>query len=126
MSNWIACGAAFIVADVVRWTEPAFAPRLTRFGRKVRAKSTRRNVCIGEREIVAEVLSGPDPRGLITFLVRAVRVTLEKGVQGVTLPKKEEEIRRRRSTLVKGKVHRLAWSDESARSIVASEFLNGE
>jgi hypothetical protein len=80
MSEWIACGGAFIVADVVRWTEPAFARPLTRWGRP---KRRARDVCIGEREVIAEVLSDPDQRGLLRLLVRACRVVSIKSVRDV-------------------------------------------
>jgi hypothetical protein len=122
MSEWITCGGAFIVADVVRWTEPAFAPQLTRWGRiKPRAK----DICIGEREVVAEVLGDPDKCGFLKLLVRACRVVSSKSVRDVPMLRSEEEIRRRKSTLVKGKVHRLAWSDESARAAVMRDLIEG-
>lgn len=122
MSEWITCGDAFIVADVVRWTEPAFAPQLTRWGqRRRRAK----DICIGEREVIAEVLSDPDQRGFLRLLVRACRVVSSKSVRDVPMLRSEEEIRRRKSTLTKGKVHRLAWSDESARAVVVRDLIEG-
>ena len=119
--RWIECGGAFIVADVVRWTKPVFARPLTRYGRK---RESGNNVCIGEREITAEVLSTPDNRGFIKLLVRACKEVSAKGAQKVDVPRIEQEIRRRKTTLIKGKLHRLPWSDESARSSVASVFLN--
>ena len=115
MQKWIDCGADFTVADVVRWTERVYARPLTRRGRQ---RKTGKPVCIGEREVAAEVLTAPDARGFVTLLVRLCREVAAHGVQPVPMFTPEQIIRRKKTTLAKGKAVRLQWSDEGARRSV--------
>lgn len=73
---------------------------------------------IGERQVIAEVLQrGED--GWVRLLVRACTITKDdvagKAVQSL---KAGEQIRRASKTLLRGKVERLLWDDESARAAV--------
>lgn len=120
MDSWIDCGENFIEADVVRWVEPVYDGPFGGNGRKVaRGKQVR----VGERQLVAEVVGELDEKGLVLLLVRAcdivsARDNVPAAPQAL---KPASEIRRKASTLIKGRVERLTWSDESARcAIVAS------
>jgi hypothetical protein len=117
MEAWVECGGAFIKADVVRWREAVFEDR--RKGRKP--------AFLGEREVVAEILGEIDPTGFLSLLVRDCRITSTSQKARLPLPPvlpKGAEIRRRKKTLLKNGLHRLAWEDEGARDMVASRFLS--
>jgi hypothetical protein len=114
-ATWVPCGSGFIEADVVRWKERVWEKRSRR--RNARA------INIGERLVTAEVLR-EDAEGWVYLLTRACAVSSER-IPGrkVTLLPKEENLRRKRHTIERGKPERLLWSDESARAILASRFL---
>lgn len=106
MEQWIEA-KDFIAADVIRWKEGVFDNR--RRGKALR---------IGERQVAAEVLQrGED--GWVRLLVRACTITKDE-VAGRTVQslKAGEPIRRSIKTLMRGKVERLLWDDESARAAV--------
>ncbi len=114
MSEWIPCGEAFIEADVIRWREAVWKPKARKNSRAVR---------IGERTITAQVLKVM-PEGWVVLVVKRCETTNAE-IWWRTIPalKPGAELRRRPATLERGRVERLPWSDESARSAVASRFL---
>jgi hypothetical protein len=115
MAVWIPVGDGFIEADVIRWKEPVFKNR--RRGQPVR---------VGDRLVTAEVLREADKDGWVYLLVRHSEVLSVKTswqLSDVLLPATGKETRRRLRTIVRGNPERLAWSDESARAIVAGQFL---
>lgn len=115
MTVWMPVGDGFIEADVIRWKEPVLKNR--RHGRPVR---------LGERLVFAEVLREADKDGWVYLLVRLSEVVSVKTgwqLSDVILPATGTETRRRLRTILRGNPERLAWSDESARAIVASQFL---
>jgi len=115
MAEWIPIGGDFIEADVIRWTEGVYRNR-----RRKKSKPMR----IGERLVMAEVLR--DEAGWVNLLVRGCEVlsaSFGRDIRDVPGLPKNTEIKRKRKTIVRGKPERLAWSDESARAIVASKFL---
>jgi len=108
MAQWIPA-EDFIAADVIRWTEGVFNNR--RRGKALR---------IGERMVAAEVMHrGKD--GWVRLIVRACTVTKDE-MAGSHVPalKPETTIKRSLKTLLRGKVERLPWSDETARSGVVA------
>ena len=116
MAVWIPVGDGFIEADVIRWKEPVFKNR--RRGQPAR---------VGDRLVAAEVVREADEDGWVYLLVRqsaVVSVKTSWQLSDVLLPALGTETRRRLRTIVRGNPERLAWSDESARAIVASQFLN--
>ena len=56
---------------------------------------------------------------------RANVTTNEKPGRRVLLVPKDQEIRRKRKTIQRGKPERLPWPDESARALAASKFVGG-
>lgn len=106
MEQWVEA-KDFIAADVIRWTEGVYDNR--RRGKALR---------IGERLVAAEVLQrGKD--GWVRLLVRACTITKdEMGGRTVQTLKTGALIRRASKTLLRGKVERLLWGDESARAVV--------
>lgn len=92
---------------MIRWTEGVFHNR--RRGKALR---------IGERQVAAEVLQrGED--GWVRLLVRACTITKDEAAGKAIQPfKSGEQIRRASKTLLRGKVERLLWDDESARAAV--------
>lgn len=116
MTKWMPIGDGFIEADVIRWTEPVY-----------RDGMSGKSVPVGERLVIAEVLDA-DRDGWTHLLVRASEALSPRSgwsVSDVTLPAKDSETKRQRRTIARGHPERLAWSDESARALVASRFLNG-
>jgi hypothetical protein len=85
-------------------------------------RQTARAVNVGDRIVTAEVLR-EDAEGWVHLLVRQCVVSSEKTGRKVILLPKGENIRRKRRTIARGKPERLLWSDESASTILASEFL---
>lgn len=116
MLEWIACGDRFIEADVIRWTEGVWEQRRSRRGKAVK---------IGERRVIAEVLREPDGDGWVRLLVRGCETVSEKPQRRPKhlLLQKGVEIKRKLTTLARGKPERLPWSDETVRSVLASKFL---
>jgi hypothetical protein len=115
MAVWIPVGDGFIEADVIRWKEPVFKNR--RRGQPAR---------VGDRLVTAEVLREAGKDGWVYLLVRRSEVLSVKTswqLPDVLLPATGKETRRRLPTILRGDPERLAWSDESARAIVASQFL---
>lgn len=115
MAVWIPVGDGFIEADVIRWKEPVF--RNQRRGRAAR---------VGDRMMFAEVLRESGADGWVYLLVRSSEVVSAKigwSLSDVLLPAKGTETKRQLGTIVRGDRERLAWSDESARAIVASRFI---
>lgn len=121
MGAWIACGADFIPADVVRWKEVVYDGPFGRNGQRARRGKP---VRIGEREVIAEVLTAPDAKDFISLLVRACCILSARDDVPVA-PKPLEigkEVKRQSKTLVKGYIERLRWSDESARCAIVASF----
>ncbi len=115
MTKWVPVGDGFIEADVIRWTEPVYK-------KQPRGKPVR----VGKRLVTAEVLEA-DRDGWTHLLVRgakAVSANFGWNLRDVLLPPKDEETKRKRTTITRGGAERLLWSDESARALVASRFLN--
>lgn len=113
------CREGFIAADVIRWREAFHDGPFERNGRKSRRGKP---VRVGEREVVAEVLTAPDAKGFISLLVRACCIiSVRDDVPAAPKPLEiGKEIKRQRKTLVKGNIERLRWSDEAARAAVVN------
>lgn len=115
--QWIPCGEGFIEADVIRWREGIWERRGPKQGRAIK---------VGDREVIAEVLSGPDEEGWVMLLVR--NCTLLPG-KDKYLPRTGqlaagEEIRRKDTTILRAKVDRLHWSEEGVRArLIGSRFM---
>lgn len=115
MTQWIPVGDDFIVADMIRWSEGVFKNRQSKKGRAVK---------LGERVVIAEVLR--DEAGWVALLVRSCEVVaarIGRTVSEVPVLPKDTTMKRKRATISRGKAERLAWSDESARAVLASRFL---
>jgi hypothetical protein len=115
MAVWIPVGDGFIEADVIRWKEPVFKNRWRG-----------QPALVGDRLVTAEVLREADQDGWVYLLVRhseVVSVRTSWQLSDVQLPATGKETQRRLRTILRGNPERLAWSDESARAIVASQFL---
>ena len=121
MEKWIPCGEKFIVGDVVRWTEAIWLD----LKKKKKKKGKKTGVVkLGARRVTAEVLSA-DARGYVSLSVCDCEiVSNERGLPPRLLTlRKNEIIRKLRSTIGKGSGERLKWSEEGARSLVVSKFL---
>jgi hypothetical protein len=115
MAEWVSAADGFIEADVIRWKEGVFKPRRSRKGRAVR---------VGEQLVAAEVLRGPDVKGLLYLLVCSCEILSEIPGKTLTPLARGTKLNRARKTIVREKPERLLWSDESARAIIASKFLS--
>lgn len=113
MTEWIYVGDGFIEADVIRWQEGVFDRRGPRGARAI---------SIGDRLVIAEVLKEAED-GWVWLLVRGCEVIREKGRKKVEKLEVGKDIKRKRSTIARGKASRLPWSDEAARAVLVSQFL---
>ena len=93
--NWTPCTAP-VTADVIRWTEPIFAPPNKKRGLPDK---------IGEQRLIAEVVGVGD---YLQLAVRsAEKVSLDDESMDVTLTVKPgDSIRRKTSTIEKGDCHK--------------------
>ena len=113
MTVWIACGADIIAADVIRWREPIWERRGPK-GAKPRK--------VGDREVVAEVIDGPDADGWMILLVRGCTLLTDSRPEDQL--KTGQEMRRKATTITRGEAARLEWTDEAARRAVrGSRFI---
>ncbi len=111
MVKWFFCrGEGIAEADDIRWTDVAWKPKA-------------RGVKIGEHDV----------EGKVEFCDREwvhvrVKSCATRPDAGWTIESfsKGNLLRRRRATLSRGKVQRMTWTDESARSLVASEYFRPE
>lgn len=111
MSKWIHCGADFVEADIIRYTEIVWKPRKRRTDKAQK---------IGTREIVGRVAACNTEWADV--VIQRCDTTVEPG-WAVEELKADELIHRRRNTIAQGQAERLLWSDESARALVASRFF---
>jgi hypothetical protein len=103
--TWTPCTAP-IVADVIRWTEAIWSIPTSR-----RKKVER----VGEQTVTAEVLELGD---YVRLQVRAIEnISVPNGDKYIQL-KTGDIIKRKKSTIDRGKTERLLWSDEGARKSV--------
>jgi hypothetical protein len=114
MTDWIPVHGEFIQADVIRWQEAVFYKARRRGSRPIK---------IGTRQVIAEVLREEDQDGFVLLLVRGCEGSSEMVGKPIEMFKKGAQVRRARRTIMRGKPERLAWSDEAARSLLASHFL---
>ena len=114
-SDWIECGSAFTVGDVVRWTEAIWMEQKRRSRKKKPSK-------IGERRITAAVLE-LDSRDYVRLSV--IKEDILSNTYGMPLKplKKDQVIVKKRGTIARGKPERLKWTDETVRAIEVSRFL---
>lgn len=113
MTVWLECADGFIQADVIRWREGIWQRRGPKGARAIK---------LGDREVIAEVLDGPDEEGWVTLLVRDCRILTPHVKDGHI--KAEEQVRRKADTIRRGKPSRLRWSDETARGLIrGSRFV---
>ena len=121
VTEWIPCGTGFIAADVIRWHEGIWERRGPR---------GRRAMKIGDRLVIAEVLTEPDEEGWVVMLVWSCEIIGE--ISGVKAGrrnhrlKKESTIKRKWATIRRGRPERMPWSDESVRATLASKFLGNK
>jgi hypothetical protein len=118
MAEWVPVGSDFIAADVIRWKEGVFKSRRSKKGKAIK---------LGERQVIAEVLR--DEAGWVSLLVRGCEVlsaTIGRNPCDVPVLAKNTQTKRKRATIVRGKPERLLWSDESARALLANQFLGNQ
>lgn len=102
-----------IVSDVIRWSEPIFAPMKP--GQRGKAKA------IGQQMVAGEILSLAGEAPLI-FVMEAEQLSSVSGSRFKELPVKVgTKIKRRYATILEGDCHRLLWKDEGARDFIISE-----
>jgi hypothetical protein len=95
-----------VVADVIRWVEPIWAPP-----RKKKDKPTK----IGEQRISAEVIVLGSYMGLLVRAVERLSLIGQGADKNLPVIKVGDTIRRKKSTIDRGQTERLLWSEESVR-----------
>ncbi|WP_089852124.1 hypothetical protein [Salipiger marinus] len=119
---WVECGKELIEADVIRWSEPVWKPS----GRTARRKPRKAPVMIGRRTVTGQVQK-IDRNGWVHVSVAACVVEpFPDWWKPIPAYGKDEIIRRQRGKIGRGKVERLLWSEEEARTAIVSRsrFLN--
>src|SRR5450759_335599 len=100
MTEWVSASGDFIKADVIRWNETAF--------QNSRYKN-RKPIRLGERRVIAEVLSEAHEDGWVHLLVRGCEVVSEMEGRTVPLLKLKTEMKRAEKTIMRGNPERLLW-----------------
>ena len=118
MAKWIPCGSGFIEADVIRWKEAVWGPRNAR-----RPGPGKKNIRIGDRMVMAEVLGEADEDGWVWLLIRGCEVISAKPGRTIETLKNGEKTKRQLRNVMRGKPERLPWSDEGARDQLVSRYL---
>ena len=77
---------------------------------------------VGERLVTAEVVQS-SADGWVSLLIRDCTFEITQVGARTGGLRSGSSIKRKMSTLIRGKVERLQWNDESARAIVASRYL---
>jgi hypothetical protein len=84
-------------------------------------------VRIGDRILTAEVIHEDEDTSYVTLLVLACVVEPDKNHPHKSLAVGiKKQIRRRRSTLEKGRPERMLWTDESARAALFARRGTGK
>jgi hypothetical protein len=92
--NWIPCPSPRL-ADVIRWTEPVWAPPTKKRGKPD---------AIGEQAVTAEVKAVGEVYELAVLEVEVLALDVEAAPEGGVKP--GDTIRRKKSTLERGECHR--------------------
>jgi hypothetical protein len=104
MPKWLPHPGVLITGDIVRWREPVWSE-------KPHKKKYR---ILGERRVTAAVLA-MDSNGFLRLSI------LEDPMKRF---KKDEVVRKKRISMARASAERLKRSDETARSLAVTRFLN--
>jgi len=113
--EWIPYGGKVIPGDVARWTWAHWPEKKRKKKGKV--------LPLGEHLTTAEVLD-VDRQGYVRLSVLKDEIVKNTHAMSLKLLKKGEIIVRKRDTLMRGKAHRLKWTDEAVRAVEVSEFVS--
>src|SRR5437899_3052723 len=113
MTRWMPCGEAFIIGDVVRWTEPVWVEK---------GKRKKKLVEVGSRRVTGEVRT-EDTKNFVFVEVMQCEILSNLVARGLEPYRKGMIVRRKRTTIGRGSGERLKWSEEGARALVTSKFL---
>ena len=115
MTEWVPVGGDFIKADVVRWKEGVFERRGPR---------GRRAINIGNRLVIAEVLTEPDAEGWVLLLVIGFEVRVGSSGQEARADKERHENEAQAENAGAGGGRSgFAGATSACRSMLASRFL---
>lgn len=107
--KWVNCGNKYIVADVIRWRETIWKPRVTK-----RARPRK----IGDRLLTAEVLRR-DASGWVQLkVVRSETTPADDWLRPIRELEVNAVVRRQAGTIQRGRPSRLIWTEEGAREAV--------
>lgn len=101
MEKWINCTDGFIEQDIIRFHENVWS--------KPKSKRVKPQI-IGERTVVASVTEILDQEKFTHITVLSC--------EGDEALAKDTETKRLYKNIIKGNVHRLLWSDETARDSI--------
>lgn len=112
--EWQPVRGGILEADVMRWMEPIWPPNRRRSTRRASIGTHRRPW--GKQEVTGQVTAMDGEYVSLKIIKAEIK---ESNVGADLRPHKVGTIiRKKRSTLQKGEVKRLPWSDESARDAV--------
>ena len=103
-TKWETCGATFDIGDVVRWTEGVWYE-----GRKRRKRKATR---VASWLVTGQVLTQA-PKDFVYVSVLKCEILEIRYDMGIEPLKKKQLIKRKRSTLAKGRAERLAAPKEA-------------
>ena len=127
MTEWYELRGGFIEGDIVKWREAVYERRGPKGKKWVSTFGGQRIVRVGLRLISAEVIQGPDEEGWVYLLVRQYdNLGMVNPAKLTNPPSIGSGIKRKYKTIMNGDPHRLLWSDENVRSMLASQFLGNK
>jgi|AntRauTorcE11897_2_1112592.scaffolds.fasta_scaffold06140_4 hypothetical protein len=111
---WIDAAGDITEGDVIRWSEPIWSDKKTGRGKD------KKYFIRGKQQVIGQVIeASPD---LLTIKIIEALVTETNSGRPVYPHKPETIIKKKQTTLTKGNVERLKWSDESARNTINKNF----
>jgi hypothetical protein len=111
--TWKPADSGLIEADVVRWTEAIWGP----------SRRRKRRLPWGKQQVTGQItaLEGDS----LSLKIMEAKI-VETNIGAELKPHKPGTIiRKKRSTLLKGRPERLLWSDEDARNSALGQLRSG-
>lgn len=108
-TEWIAAAEDLTPGDVIRWTENIWSDRKKGRGKAAKHKIAGKQQVTGQIEEISQEF-------VHVKVIEAV-IVLNETVKPLNTYVKDDTLRKKPQTLLKGDVQRLPWSDEEARAI---------
>ena len=111
--SWLPVIGRIIEGDVLRWTQVIWSDQ-----KQGRGKD-KKHVIRGKQQVTAQITDIDND--FITLKVIEAEITETNSGRPLYPHKPEEIIRKKQSTLTRGNLERLIWSDETARHAIITQ-----